>query len=49
MSEKNKAIARRILDEAWSQGKLDVIDELVDPDFVFHDPMAPGIKGTAGL
>ena len=49
MSEKNKAIARRILDEAWSQGKLDVIDELVDPDFVFHDPMAPGIKGTDGL
>jgi steroid delta-isomerase-like uncharacterized protein len=49
MSEKNKAAARRILDEAWSQGKLDVIDDLVDPDYVFHDPAVPGIKGTDGL
>jgi hypothetical protein len=27
--QQNKAISRRILDEAWSQGKLDVIDECV--------------------
>ena len=49
MSEANKAIARRIFDEAWSQGKFDVLDEAIDPEYVFHDPMAPGVKGPEGL
>jgi steroid delta-isomerase-like uncharacterized protein len=33
-AEENKAIIRRINDEAWSKGSLDVIDELIAEDFV---------------
>ena len=40
MSEENKAIFRRLLEEFWVKGKLDVADELLAPDFVFHDSCA---------
>jgi steroid delta-isomerase-like uncharacterized protein len=39
-SEQNKMIVRRALEEPW-QGKLDVVDELVTPDYVGHDPANP--------
>jgi len=29
---------RRVLEEAFGQGKLEVIDEVVDPGFVCYDP-----------
>jgi steroid delta-isomerase-like uncharacterized protein len=45
----NMAAARRLLDEGWSQGKLDVVDELVADSYVFRDPAVPGIEGTEGL
>jgi steroid delta-isomerase-like uncharacterized protein len=32
--QENKALARRVFDEVWSQGKLDLADELLAPDFV---------------
>ena len=47
--EENKAIARRMLDEAWSTGNLDMIDETIDTSYVFHDPAVPGIRGPEGL
>ena len=34
--EKNKALVRRLFDEAWGQGNLAVVDELVAPDYVLH-------------
>ena len=37
MSEENKAIFRRLFEEFWVKGKQDVADELLAPDFVFHD------------
>ena len=39
--EENKAIVRRWSEELWSQGKLDVADEIVAPDYVRHDPGDP--------
>jgi len=48
-AKENKAMARRILDEAWSQGKLEVIDEVIDPAYVFRDPAVPGIVGPEAL
>src|SRR3712207_4931174 len=42
MSEDNKAILRRISDEVFSQGNLDVVDELFAPNYVLHDPGVPG-------
>ena len=49
MSEENKAIARRSLEEAWNKGELAVIDEIVGPNFVNHDPANPGVRGPEGL
>jgi steroid delta-isomerase-like uncharacterized protein len=34
--EKNKAIARRVFDEIFNQGKFQVADEIYAPDFVNH-------------
>ena len=36
MSEENKAIARRYVDELWNKGNLDIVDELAAPDFALH-------------
>jgi len=41
---------RRIYDEAFSKGKLSVVDELVDRNFVEHEPLPPGFKpGIEGV
>ena len=48
--EKNKAIARRYQEEVWGKGDLDLLDELLAPDFVDHslpvgmDPSFAGAK-----
>src|SRR5215211_5169347 len=38
MSVVNKAAARRLYEEAFAQGKTEVVDEVLRPDFVCHDP-----------
>lgn len=38
MSEQNKHMIRRAIEEVYSQGNLDLIDELVSPDFIAHSP-----------
>ncbi len=43
--EENKAIARRAIEEVWSQGKLDIIDEIFAADFVSHTTGSPDIHG----
>ena len=49
MSEENKAIARRALEEVFGQGDLDVADELYAPNYVGHDPASPeDIRGPEG-
>ena len=50
MSEQNKAIAARIALEAFNQGKLEVIDELIADDNVDHAELPPGMPpGKEGL
>lgn len=44
MSEDLKAIAARMPEEVFSQGKLEVIDEVVHPDFVDHGRPWEGIS-----
>lgn len=50
MSADTKGIARRFLEEAFNSGNLDVVDELVAPEFVNHDAALPepatGIEAT---
>jgi len=45
MIETNKAIVRRLIDQAQSNGNLDVVDELLWDDFVDHTPL-PGVPPT---
>jgi steroid delta-isomerase-like uncharacterized protein len=40
MSRENIEAARRVIEEAFNEGKLEVIDELCTDDFVSHDPLA---------
>ena len=46
--EKNKAIARRYQEEVWGKGNLDLIDELLAPDFVDHSLPATMDSSFAG-
>src|SRR5215207_7428719 len=41
MAEENKAETRRFIEEGLNQGNLDVLDELVPPEWVHHDPASP--------
>lgn len=41
-AEESKALVRRFIQEAWDEGKLGVLDELMSPNFVDHNPM-PGL------
>ena len=50
MSAENKALSRRFFEEVFNAGNLDVVDELVAPDFVNHDAATPeparGVEGA---
>jgi steroid delta-isomerase-like uncharacterized protein len=46
MSEQNKTLARRALEEVWNQGKLSTIDELTASNATYHDANVPGGKFT---
>lgn len=48
MSETNKTVSRRLVEEAFNKGKYDVIEELVAPTFVNHDPATGDTKGLEG-
>jgi steroid delta-isomerase-like uncharacterized protein len=39
----NKAMMRRLYEEGFSQGNVDVIDEIMADDFVEHEELPPGI------
>lgn len=45
--EDNKAILKRIFDEIWSKGNLDLIPELISPEYVNRTPQGD-IKGVEG-
>ena len=50
MSEQNKIIVRRAIEEVYNEGKLDVVDELVSGDFVAHVSSSPeDIHGPTGM
>ena len=48
-AEQNKANTRRAFEEVWNEGKLVVVDELTDPNYVGHDPVAGDIRGREAL
>jgi len=46
MSEQNKALAKRVIEEVLNERKLEVIDELYAANCVINDPSVPGGKTT---
>ena len=50
MSVGNKDVARRFMEECWSQGKLEAIRELVSEKCTLHDPVFPSLAaGTESI
>jgi steroid delta-isomerase-like uncharacterized protein len=47
MSEENKTLVRRLIEEAWNEGNLAVVDELLSPDYILH-VAAPGVPDREG-
>jgi predicted ester cyclase len=44
MSEENKAVVQRfnkLFGECWRTGDVEILDEVLAPDFVYHSPGAP--------
>lgn len=48
VGETNKRIVRRYIMEGWAQGDVSVVDELVRPDVVDHDPFPGQAAGSPG-
>jgi steroid delta-isomerase-like uncharacterized protein len=50
MSEQNKAVSRRVVEEMFVGGKLELADELFDQDYVGHDVASPEpVRGREGV
>lgn len=50
MSDENKALARRVAEEIFNNGDLEVADELYASDYVLHDPSLPeDLHGPEGI
>ena len=47
--EANKAIVRRWYDEFWNAEKLDVLAELLHPDYVFGEGYGAGAPSVEGI
>ncbi len=47
--EQNKHMARRIYEEVLNKRDLDLLDELVKPNFIEHDPLPGQREGLDGI
>jgi steroid delta-isomerase-like uncharacterized protein len=43
MYESNKAVVRRLFEEVWNKGQLQVADELFTPNYAHHDSSTPDV------
>ena len=49
-AEENKALTRRVIEEIFTEGNLDLADDLITPDCVNHDPaMSEEVHGIEGF
>ena len=49
-AQENKAVSRRVAQEIFNGGNLDLADELYAPDYVLHDPSLPeDLHGPEGI
>ena len=47
--EENKNNIRRHVDEIWHKANLEVVDELIAPNYVLRNPQGDDITGTDGF
>ena len=47
--EANKALVRRFFDEAWNQGRVEILDEILTPDYTSHNKLEIEVLGPEGL
>jgi steroid delta-isomerase-like uncharacterized protein len=47
-SEQNKAVVRRFVEDVWTNGNVDAIDDLFTEDSVLHDPTGD-VRGPAAF
>ena len=46
----NEQVIKKYFEEAWNNGKLEVLDEIISPDYVNHNPGMPNpLPGPEGL
>jgi predicted ester cyclase len=48
-AEENKAKQRRVWEEVFNKGNLEIIPELFSPSYEFHTPLAMEVKGPEGF
>ncbi len=48
MSEANKSLVRRLIEEAVNKGNFKVMDEILSTDYVYREPTAGEKRGRAG-
>jgi steroid delta-isomerase-like uncharacterized protein len=48
MSEQNKTVVRRVIDEIVNQGNVDLISELVSPQYSYFEPTVGSLRGHEG-
>jgi predicted ester cyclase len=49
MSAENKALARRMEEDLFGAGLLELIPEIIASTYVAHDPASPPVEGHEGL
>jgi predicted SnoaL-like aldol condensation-catalyzing enzyme len=47
--DQNKMVVNRIWQEIFNEGKLDLIDQLYDANYLYHGPGGQELKGLEGL
>ena len=47
MSDENKKIARKLMEECWNKGRVEMVDELMSTGCRFHDPVFPSLTSGA--
>ena len=49
MSERNKELVRRVIEQVVNRGNLTLADELIATDYVYHEPTAGEKRGRDGF
>ena len=47
-TQENAAVFQRVIDEMVSNGNVDIVDELLAPDFVEHNELPPPMMAASG-